>query len=310
MRQKIVVILGPTASGKSGLAVKLARKFRGEVVSADSRQVYRGLNIGTGKITRREMKGVKHHLLDVADPRKQYSVVRYIKQAREAIADIIRRGKLPIVCGGTGFYISALLGSETIPDVPPNKALRKKLQTKTTPELYALLKKLNSEHTRLMNTSDRANPRRLTRAIEIAEAYRHKNTHTLNLCGRTSLVYGYKILKVGILLPKEELRKRITMRLFARISRGMIAEARHLHAPPAGGGLSWKRMEELGLEYRYLAKYLKNEISKSKMVEKLETEIWKYSKRQMTWFKRDKEIVWVAKSSLQKLIPRIKTFLN
>ena len=310
MRQKIVVILGPTASGKSGLAVKLAKKFNGEVISADSRQVYRGLDIGTGKITRREMQGVRHHLLDVADPRKQYSVVRYIKQAREAIADIMRRGKLPIVCGGTGFYTSALLGDETIPDVPPNKALRKKLQTKTASELYALLKKLNPKRARIMNKSDRANHRRLIRAIEIAKDYRHKNTHTLNLCGRTSLVYGCNILKIGILLPKKELRRRITIRLFARIRVGMVAEAKRLHAPPAGGGLSWKRMEELGLEYRYLALFLQKRITREEMLQRLDTEIWHYARRQMTWFKRDKEIVWAAKSDIQELTPRIKTFLK
>src|SRR5262249_5879148 len=142
IRQKIVVILGPTAIGKSAFAVRLARRFNGEIISADSRQVYRGLNIGTGKITRREMHGVRHHLLDVANPKKQFSAAKFATLALKAVTDIRRRGKLPIVCGGTGFYISALLGNENLSEVAPNKKLRVELAKKSHSELYRMLQKV------------------------------------------------------------------------------------------------------------------------------------------------------------------------
>ena len=142
-KTKVVIVVGPTASGKSDLAVSLAKKFKGEVVSADSRQVYRGMDIGTGKITKREMKGIRHHLLDVADPKKRFSAENYRTLARTAIDDIASRKKLPIICGGTGFYIDALLNEKLLPNVPPDPKLRKKLAKKSAPQLLLILKKLD-----------------------------------------------------------------------------------------------------------------------------------------------------------------------
>src|ERR1017187_7529175 len=142
VKQKILVILGPTASGKSDLAVLLAKKFNGEIVSADSRQVYRGMNEGTGKITKKEMRGIRHHLLDVADPSKRFSAEDYRLLARASIDDITSRGKLPIICGGTGFYIDAILNENPFPNVPPNENLRKKLSKKSPVDLLLILKKL------------------------------------------------------------------------------------------------------------------------------------------------------------------------
>ena len=293
--QKIVVILGPTATGKSDLAVKLAKRFNGEIISADSRQVYKGLDIGTGKITRAEMREVPHHLLDVINPRRQFSVSQYEQSANKMIEEILSRGKLPIICGGTGFYIQAITEGLALPPVPPNEKLREQLATKSAPELYEILRKLDAARAA---TIDRNNPRRLARAIEIAETF-----------GKVSALKKnpkYKSAKIGLSLSPEELKKRIRARLKKRIKVGMIAEAKKLHA----GGLSWKRMEELGLEYRYLSRHLKHQISKDEMTHLLEKEIWRYAKRQMTWFKRDKNIQWFIPPLSREDIGKIQTLIH
>lgn len=311
----IIVILGPTAVGKSDLAVRLAKKFNGEIISADSRQVYKGLDIATGKITKKEMRGVPHHLLSVAPPKKQFSASDYIEIARPIIFQIIGRGKLPIICGGTGFYISTLLGEIELADVPPNKKLRRQLKSKTARELYEILKKLDPS---LAKTIDSKNPVRLIRAIEIAKAklatYNPQPTTKLPHLAVSSPSGGESpnsvakplslgVLKIGLNLPKEELRKRIHLRTLARIKKGMIGEAKRLHER----SLSYRRMQELGLEYRLLAKYLNNKIAKKELAEQIEKENWHYAKRQLTWFKRDKEIKWF-KPNDKKIEKIVKNF--
>ena len=289
---KIVVILGPTASGKSDLAVNLAKKFNGEIISADSRQVYKGLDIGTGKITKREMRGVKHHLLDVADPKKQFSVSDFVGLAHKVIEEIMRekpartvRGGLSIICGGTGFYIDALLGDKQIPEVPPNPELRKKLEKKNADKLFKILQKLDP--TRAKNI-DAKNPRRLIRAIEICKALGHVPKQIRN--PKHQIRNKFKILKIGLKIPNKKLKERINERLEKRLKQGMIAEAKRLYK----NGLSYKRMRQLGLEYRRLADYLTGKISKSELTSLLQTEIYQYAKRQLTWFNRDKSIVWLT----------------
>lgn len=304
-KQKTLVILGPTAVGKSALATALARKFNGEVISADSRQVYRGLNIGTGKITKREMRGVRHHLLDVADPRQQFTVVQYQKRAREKIAAIFSRGRLPIVCGGTGWYIDTLLNNTALPEVPPNPKLRKGLEKKSTTELFALLKRLDP---RRASTIDRSNPRRLIRAIEIATDADRTQTKRGQDAEKESepKVQPYDALWIGLAVPTEELKKRIATRLSARIKGGMVAEVKKLRQQ----GLTWKRLDNFGLEYRYLSKYLQGKISREERVRKLKTEIWRYAKRQMTWFKRKKEIKWFNPTEKQEIEKEVRRFLR
>ncbi len=295
-KQKIIVIVGPTSSGKSDLAVKIAKKFKGEVVSADSRQVYKGLDIGTGKITKREMRGVTHHLLDVADPRHAYSVARYKKDGERTVASILKKEKLPIIAGGTGFYIDTLLGTVSLPNVPANKKLRNGLSEKSKDELLAILTILDRERAR---TIDRRNPVRLIRGIEIASAIGKVPKHNKQNS-------KYDVLKIGIKVEPDILKQKIAVRLLSRIKNGMVDEAKHLHKK----GLSFKRMEELGLEYRYLAKYLKGEITEQEMIEKLKTEHWHYAKRQMTWFKRDKEINWVSYKNFREIEKLVKNFLK
>ena len=271
MRQKILIILGPTASGKSDLAVRLAKKFGGEIISADSRQVYKGLNIGTGKITKKEMGGIPHHLLDVADPKKQFSVSEFVEKANESMITIYRNKRLPIVVGGTGFYIDALTGRASFPDVPPNKLLRGKLNKLSKEKLFEMLKKKDSRRAKAI---DRHNKVRLIRALEIIEALGHVPTP------RHAMSRSYEFVYLG--LKPDDLDKRIYERLVKRIP-GIIRETKKL---------SYKRAYELGLEYRFASLYLQGKLNKKEFVEKLNIAIRQYAKRQMTWFKRNKDIRW------------------
>lgn len=294
-KNNVLVILGPTASGKSDLAVKLAKRFNGEVISADSRQVYKGLDIGTGKITKREMLGVPHHLLDIVSPKTNFNVAKWQKLANKKIRGIIFRNKLPIICGGTGFYIDAVTKGIVLPEVLPNHKLRKDLILKNNDELVKILSKLDPN--RLKNI-DQSNPVRLIRAIEIAKAI-----------GKVPEISEQKplfdVLSIGLKLDDKILRKNINKRLEKRIKQGMINEAKKLHTK----GVSWKRMEQLGLEYRYLALFLQNKISKEVMIEKLQFEIWHYAKRQMTWFNRDKTIKWFDPKD-KKIIQTVKDYVD
>lgn len=293
MKSKVLVIVGPTASGKSALGVSLARTFGGEIISADSRQVYRGLNIGTGKITKKEMRGIPHHLLDVASPKKKFSAGDYTRLARAKVTSII----LPIVVGGTGFYIDSLLGRIEMPDVRPNTKLRAQLQKKSATQLFTMLKKRDPKRATLMDTpSERNNKVRLIRALEIAAAKPEKSEATP----------AYDVLWIGINPPFATLEKKINARLSARIKGGMIAEAKRLR----NAGLSYKRMEELGLEYRSLARFLQGKISKKEMEEELQRDIRRYAKKQLMYWKRNKEIAWFDSKDGKKIEAAVRAWLS
>jgi len=300
-QQKILVIVGPTASGKSGLAVRLAKKFNGEIISADSRQVYKGLDIGTGKITGLEMRGIPHHLLDVANPKKQFSVSEFKKLADDYIRYIVYNNKLPIIVGGTGFYIDALTGTTVFPDVPPNKLLRSKLNKFNKEKLFLMLKKKDP---RRALTIDRDNKVRLIRALEIIDVL-----GKVPLCQPATSTH-YKFVYIG--LKPDGLDRRINKRLIKRLP-GMIQEAKNLIKLKT---ISYKRMYQLGLEYRYISLYLQGKTSQEKMVAKLYTEIRRYAKRQMTWFsakggsaspeggkrrERNKKIKWFKPTEFKKI---------
>ena len=279
MKPKIIVIVGPTASGKSDLAVQIAKKYNGEIISADSRQIYKGLNIGTGKITKKEMEGIPHYLLDVVSPKTTFTAKNFKIKTEKAIQTILKKNKLPIIAGGTAFYIDVLLHDLDLPEVKANPKLRKELSQKTTKELFSLLKKKDKERAK---TIDPNNPHRLIRALEIIEATKKPIT-------KTTKKEKYDTLKIGIKTNKEDLIKKINLRLQKRIKQGLIKEVQNLHKK----GLSYKRMEELGLEYKYISLFLKNQLNKQEMIEKLQTEIYRYTKRQMTWWKKDKDINWI-----------------
>lgn len=275
----VLVIVGPTASGKSALAIRLAKKLNGEIISADSRQVYRRLNIGSGKVTAAEMAGVPHHLLDVAEPSRTFSVARYQKLANQKIREILRRGKLPIIVGGTGFYIQSIVDGLILPAVKPNHELRRSLTQLSTEELFHQLKQLDPNRAEKI---DRHNPHRLIRAIEIARALGHVPPIKKN-------PPPYRFLQLGIFLPEPQLNQKIKRRLRERLRAGLVKEVADLHDT----GLSWKRLESFGLEYYFVAQYLQKKLTHPEMVEQLTRAIEQYAKRQLTWFRRDSRIKWL-----------------
>lgn len=290
----IVVITGPTSSGKSDLAVKLAKKYNGEIISADSRQIYRGMNIGTGKVTKNEMGKIPHHLLDIVSPRVRYDVSRWKRKADTTIKQVLKKNKLPIICGGTGLYIKALTENISYPDVKPDMKLRANLEKITTEKLFKILEK--KDDLRAKNI-DKYNRRRLIRALEIVMSSKapvpNKNSHQ-----------NYNSLILGISIPKDILRKKITLRLHKRIRKGMVQEVSKLHKL----GLSWKRLSEIGLEYRYVSLYLQEKLTKEEMITQLNTKIGHYAKRQMTWFRKTPHIHWIhTQQEAEKLI---KPFLK
>ncbi|MBU6232525.1 tRNA (adenosine(37)-N6)-dimethylallyltransferase MiaA [Patescibacteria group bacterium] len=307
--QKLLVILGPTATGKSDLAVELAELFNGEVISADSRQVYRGLDIGTGKITREEMHGIRHHLLDIADPNDRFTVARWKAAAEEAVSDIAGRGKLPIICGGTGYYISALIEGIEFPEIETDAREQEELESKTAQDLYAELQSLDPRRAASMSKNgERTNRRRLARAILIARklgAVPALSSDPLSKW-KADATGPYDPVIIGLNIPDAELKARIRDRLIRRLDAGMIDEAVRLHE----NGLSFERMDELGLEYRYLAKLIRGDISRDELIETLSAKIWQYARRQRTWFKRDDRIAWFSPSDRSAIIESARRKLS
>ena len=277
---KVISIVGPTASGKTALSIALAQQFAGEVISTDSRQVYRGMDLGTGKVTATEMAGIPHHLLDIADPAKDtYTGTDFVRDASTAISDITNHGHLPIIAGGTFFYLDLLRGLRSSAPVPPNEQLRTELETKTTEELSALLTNLDA---RRAETIDHANRRRLIRALEVVNAIGHVPETAVTDC-------PYDMLVLGIDVPVDILNERIHRRIVDRIDQGMIEEIETLHK----SGVSYERMTSFGLEYRSIASFLQGHITKDVMVEELAAKIRQFAKRQRLWLKNDPSIIWL-----------------
>jgi tRNA dimethylallyltransferase len=282
--QNLAVILGTNASGKSDLGIRLASHFGGEVVSADSRQIYRGLDLGTGKITPAQAGTVKHHLIDVADVSEYFTLAQYQRAAYSAIDSIGQAGKLPFLVGGTGLYLSAVVEGYELVDVPPNDSLRAELERLPLPQLVERLEKSDPEAAARI---DKNNPRRLIRAIEIAAAGR------AHAAARKSSP-RYDCLQLGLTWPRELLEERIKKRLQARLAGGMLDEVAGLRSR----GVSDTRLDKLGLEYRYVTRYLRGEISTLEDLRlQLATAIRHFAKDQLTWFKRDRRIIWLDPSN-------------
>ena len=295
--RKLVVILGTNASGKSDLGIRLARHFGGEVVSADSRQVYRGLDLGTGKITPAQAAAVKHHLIDVAEVSEYYSLAQYQRAAFRAIDAISDAGKLPLLVGGTGLYLSAVVEGYELADVPPNDPLRAELESLPLPQLVARLEKTDPD---AASCIDKSNRRRLIRAIEIASAgctgsAAHKKSPR------------YQCLQLGLTWPRPILEERIQKRLRERLAKGMIDEVAGLRSR----GVSDLRLDKLGLEYRYITRYLRGELrTVDELFTQLEIAIRQFAKGQLTWFKRDSRIIWLDpfKDYFQEACHRIRAW--
>lgn len=292
---KLLIILGPTATGKTDLALTLAKKFNGELVSADSRQVYKNLDIGTGKLPGKEVKfkkrdrywemdGIKVWMYDLIDPKTQYTVKDYVESANQIIEDIHQCGKLPIIVGGTGFYIKGLLEGFASLAIPIDENLRGELQKLSLVELQQKLQSLSPTKWESLNKSDKQNPRRLLRSIEIFNMYPYRKT-SIKLKVKSK---NWDVLKIGLSAPRSVLYQRISQRLLARIKQGMIKEGENLYQQ----GLTLSRMKELGLEYGMMADLLNGEISQEQFTNKLQIKIRQYAKRQITWFQKDLDIKW------------------
>lgn len=299
---KLITVLGPTATGKTTFAAHLAKAIDAEIISADSRQVYRGMDLGTGKdIVDYTVNGtqIPYHLIDIKDPGYEYSVYEYQKDFLKAYNEIIGRNKKVIQCGGTGLYLSAVLKAYDLVEVPENKKLRDKLADLPQEDLIIMLKGLGKLH----NETDTQDRERLLRAIEI-ETYRKEHPDRPMFPEMEHLI-------LGIQLERENVKKRITERLKIRLEEGMIDEVKKLLA----SGVTADQLMFYGLEYRYVTQYVIREISKHEMFQKLNTAIHQFSKRQMTWYRRLEkqgfEIHWIdghlsAEEKLKHIMPEIK----
>lgn len=307
---KIIVIMGPTASGKSGIALELAKKFKGEIISADSRQIYAGMNLGTGKIPRDKSsqspeyseeylsEGITHHLIDVAEPMKDFNISHFKKLAGEAIEKILAKDKLPIICGGTAFWIDAIVKNTNIPEVAPNAELRAILEKQSLEKLFLQLRKLDPERAA---TIDSKNKVRLVRAIEICRAIGKVPSQSSVINSQSS---KYTFLEIGIQIQREELNEKIKKRLDERFDEGMIKEVESLHK----NGVTYEWMERIGLEYRWISRFLAGQICEKEMREKLYFDIIHYAKRQMTWLKKNKNIIWLK--DYQEIEKETRNFLK
>lgn len=273
---KVIAVVGTNASGKSALGIELAKKYNAEIISADSRQVFRGLNLGSGKVTPEEMQGIAHHLIDVREPNEFFSMADFQKMSYAAIEDIRARGRLPMIVGGTGLYVDSVLDGYLLSDREPDLAYRAELEKLTTPQLYEMLVSLVPDV-----QVEKNNRNRVMRMIE--------RIHD----GDTAVPGKEKrceSLRLGVSWPRDVLAKRIDERLERRLEEGMIEEVQSL----IDHGAAKEFLLGLGLEYRFITQYLTGEIpDKDKMLALLATAIKQFAKRQMTWFRRNPDIVWL-----------------
>ncbi len=303
MNRKLIVILGPTACGKTKLAVRLAAKYQGEIISADSRQVYRGMDIGTGKdladyvVKNKSGKKIKipYHLIDVVSPKTDYNVSKYQKAAYRAVEDVLSREKTPFLTGGTGLYLDAVTKGYVfgLVDSKKSKEVRDKLNKLTLPQLLLRLKKVDSK---IYQAIDQKNRRRVQRALEI-----YLLTGKSKADQPARKLPDYEILTIGIKFPIEVIYEKIAKRMKDWFKHGMIEEVERLRKE----GVSWKRLDSFGLEYRYVVKYLRGQMDYESMLIELEGELRHFAKRQLTWFKRDENIVWIEDlAQIERLVDK------
>ena len=272
---KIVAVVGTNASGKSALGIELAKRYNAEIISADSRQVFTGLDLGSGKITPEEMQGVPHHLIDVREPNEFFSMADFQKMSYAAIEEIRARGRLPMIVGGTGLYVDSVLDGYLLSDKEPDLAYRAELEKLTTPDLYDMLLRLMPEAQVEKNNRNRV-MRMIERIHDGDDAVPGKQKR-------------YESLRLGVSWPREVLAERIDERLERRLAQGMIEEVQGL----MDRGATTEFLLGLGLEYRFITQYLLGEMGREEMLGKLAVAIKQFAKRQMTWFRRNPDIVWL-----------------
>lgn len=287
-KPKVIVIGGPTASGKTSLSIELAKKINGEIISSDSMQIYKDMTIGTAKPTVEEMDGIPHHLLDFVSPDERYSVADFKRDAESAIEKILSKKKNPIIVGGTGLYIDSLIYGIEYPDIELDDEYRKKLMQEANTEeglinLYNKAKKIDPEAIQKISPNDK---KRITRILEVYNATGKTKTELEKISRMNGVKYDYKVFAIN--MDREKLYDRINLRVDIMLEQGLIAEVENLvkkysNFPTAMQGLGYKEVVE----------FLNKEISKEEMIDKIKQESRRYAKRQLTWFRKNKEIIWL-----------------
>lgn len=286
-KHKVVVICGPTASGKTSLSIELAKKIDGEIISCDSMQIYKDMNVGTAKVTKTEMQGIKHYLIDIISPEERYSVADYKKAAEKAIIEILEKGKTPIIVGGTGLYVDALIYGIEYPNIEFDEKYRKQLENRVETEgletLYEEAKKIDKQAVQKISPNDQ---KRILRILEIYHATGKNKTQQEAESRKNEVKYDYKVFAIN--MDREILYNRINKRVDIMMENGLIDEVKQIKKkynkfPTAMQGLGYKEVVE----------YLENKISKDEMVEKIKQESRRYAKRQLTWFRKNKENIWL-----------------
>ena len=298
-KPKVVVICGPTASGKTALSIELAKKINGEIISSDSMQIYKNMDIGTAKPSNDEMQGIKHYLLDFVEPNKRYSVADFKKDAEKAIEEILEKGKVPIIVGGTGLYVDSLIYGIEYQNIKFDEKYRKELENRAKKEglesLYNEAKQIDEEAMEKISANDQ---KRILRVLEIYKATGKTKTEQEIESRKNGVKYDYKVFAIN--MDREKLYERINKRVDIMIEQGLIQEVEDL----------LKMYEEFptamqGLGYKEVVEYLQGEISKEEMIDKIKMETRRYAKRQITWFKKNKQTIWIGPHDLQKILDEI-----
>ena len=296
-KEKVIVICGPTASGKTALSIELAKRINGEIVSCDSMQIYKDMDIGTAKPTKEEMQGIKHYLIDFVSPDERYSVADYKIDAKKAIKEIINKGKVPIIVGGTGLYVDSLIYEIEYPNIEFDEEYRLKLEKEADEnglaDLYEKAKKIDSQAIEKISENDR---KRILRILEIYHATGKNKTEQEIESRKKEVEYDYKVY--ALKWDREKLYERINKRVDIMLEQGLIDEVKSIYK-------KYKKFPTAmqGLGYKEVVEYLENKTTKEEMIEKIKQETRRYAKRQMTWFRKNKQTIWLdAEDELQKNI--------
>ena len=286
-KEKVIVICGPTASGKTALSIELAKKINGEIVSCDSMQIYKEMNIGTAKPTKEEMQGIKHYMIDIISPDERYSVADYKKQAKEAIKEILSKGKVPIVVGGTGLYVDSLIYEIDYPEIEFDEKYREELDQEVEERgleaLYEKAKEIDEEAIKKISSNDK---KRILRILEIYHATGKNKTEQEKESRKTPVEFDYKVFALN--MDREKLYDRINKRVDIMIENGLIEEVENIYKKYNKFPTAMQ-----GLGYKEVVQYLEKRLTKEEMIEKIKQETRKFAKRQLTWFRKNKETIWL-----------------